>query len=172
MRAKITKRTIDTAKPTKRDWFIWDEEVSGFGLKITPMGRKVFILQFRMGGRGTPVQRYTIGRFGSPWTADMARDEALRLQRQIQTGIDPTRAKVAARNEPTVAQFCELYLADGAATKPNKKRRSWIADCGNIRWHIVPLLGAKKISQVTRADVERLQHDIAKGKTAVLVLDG
>ncbi len=32
MKAKITKRAVDAAKPAKRDWFLWDTEVRGFGL--------------------------------------------------------------------------------------------------------------------------------------------
>ena len=42
MKAKITKRAVDAAKPAKRDWFIWDTEVRGFGLKVTPAGNRVF----------------------------------------------------------------------------------------------------------------------------------
>jgi hypothetical protein len=28
-----------------RDVFVWDTEIKGFGLKITPAGRKIYILQ-------------------------------------------------------------------------------------------------------------------------------
>ena len=48
----ITKRAVDAAKPGDRDKFLWDSEIAGLGLKISPAGRKVYVIQFRMGGRG------------------------------------------------------------------------------------------------------------------------
>ncbi|HZU65191.1 MAG TPA: hypothetical protein VFF98_16000 [Novosphingobium sp.] len=42
--ASITKRTVDAAQPGTRDSFLWDDEIAGFGLKITPAGgRPTFI---------------------------------------------------------------------------------------------------------------------------------
>jgi hypothetical protein len=76
MQARVTKRVVDAAAPTGRDQFVWDTDVKGFGLKVTPVGRKVYLLQTRVGGR---LRRYTIGTHGSPWTPDAARSEALRL---------------------------------------------------------------------------------------------
>ena len=65
MRVKLTKRQVDAAEAADdRDAFLWDSELRGFGLKITPAGRKVYVLQYRMGGRGSPVRRYTIGNRG------------------------------------------------------------------------------------------------------------
>jgi hypothetical protein len=45
--AKITKRTVDALKPGATDRFLWDTELKGFGLKVTPSGNKVYILQYR-----------------------------------------------------------------------------------------------------------------------------
>ena len=65
MLVKITKRQVDATRPKARDAFLWDSELKGFGLKITPAGRKVYVLQYRMGGRGTPCRRLTIGDHGT-----------------------------------------------------------------------------------------------------------
>lgn len=165
MRAKITKRTVDAARPGRRDTFLWDTAIPGFGLKVTSAGRKVYVLQYRMGGRGTPVQRYTIGSHGAPWTPDKAREEAQRLLGQIDARTDPARVRALARDEPTIAELCDRYLSDGPAIKPNKKASSWAIDRSNIGRHIKPLLGRKKVGTVARADVERFQQDVAAGKT-------
>ena len=77
--SKITKRVVDAAAPGDRDTFLWDGELKGFGLKVTPAGRKVYIAQDRLPGRST--QRFTIGRHGSPWTPDGARAEAMSILR-------------------------------------------------------------------------------------------
>ena len=70
MLMRLSKRVIDAATPIKRDYFLWDQTVKGFGAKITPAGAKLYVLQYRCKGR---QRRYTIGRHGSPWTADEAR---------------------------------------------------------------------------------------------------
>ncbi len=51
MTIKLTKRSIEAAKPGARDLFLWDTEVAGFGCKVTPKGRRVFILQYWAHGR-------------------------------------------------------------------------------------------------------------------------
>ncbi len=90
MQARLSKRIVDSISPGDRDTFVWDAEVKGFGLKVTPAGRKVYVVQTRLNGH---LRRYTIGRHGSPWTPDMARNEALRLLAEVRQGNDPARAK-------------------------------------------------------------------------------
>ena len=115
MKAKITKRTIENILAEDRDLLVWDTEVSGFGVKITPTGRRVYIVQYRAAGRG-PTRRYTIGRHGSPWTPDTARQETRRILGEVASGRDPGREKAERRNALTVAGLCDLYLAEGCTT--------------------------------------------------------
>ena len=70
MRAKITKRMVDATEPGENDLFVWDTDLKGFGLKVSPAGSKVYLIQYRLGGREARTQRYTIGKHGSPWTPD------------------------------------------------------------------------------------------------------
>ena len=98
-RASITKRTVDAAKPGGRDLFIWDDDVSGFGLKVTPAGGKVYVFQYRIARPGeaerTPARRYTIGKHGS-LTPDQARTRAKRLAALVEHGIDPRQRELDA----------------------------------------------------------------------------
>ena len=107
MAVKITKRNVDATAPGKRDLFLWDAEVKGFGLKVTPTGYKIYMLQYRMGGRDTPTRRYTIGKHGSPWTPDKARDEAKRLLGEVAAGRDPG----AVKREVLTAKPAESFKA-------------------------------------------------------------
>lgn len=34
---RITKRAVDAARPKAADSYLWDDELSGFGLKVTPL---------------------------------------------------------------------------------------------------------------------------------------
>jgi integrase len=72
----------------------------------------------------------------------------------------------------TVTELAGLYLRDGPAEKPNKKRSSWATDRSNIERHIIPLLGRKLAKGLTQADVARFQTDIAKGKSAADIKTG
>ena len=88
----ITKRTVDAVKPALKDQFIWDDAISGFGLKVTPAGGKTYVYQYRIARPGraerTPPRRYTIGRHGS-LTPDEARTRAKELAALVERGIDP-----------------------------------------------------------------------------------
>jgi integrase len=163
MQAKITKRAVDAA--TTEDGWIWDTEVKGFGLRVHSADRKSYVLEYRPGGggRAMPKRRLTVGRHGSPWTADKARDEAKRLLGLVADGADPAADKAADRKGMTVADLCDLYLVEGCATK---KASTLATDRGRVARHIKPLLGRKKAKDVTRADVQRFLQDVAVGKTA------
>ena len=40
---KLTKRTIDAIEPQATEFFLWDEGIPGFGLRVMPSGRKSFV---------------------------------------------------------------------------------------------------------------------------------
>lgn len=73
----------------KKQDFLWDTKVTGFGLRCTATGTKAYILQSRI---GTKAVRITIGSPKS-WTLESAREEARNLQSLIDKGIDPRRSK-------------------------------------------------------------------------------
>src|SRR3954453_13194313 len=88
MRQRITKRAVDSVAPAAKDAFIWDTDVPGFGLKITPAGRRTFIIQYRLGGRSGSTKRLTLGQYGVI-TAEEARAEAKKLLGTVARGEDP-----------------------------------------------------------------------------------
>jgi integrase len=158
---KLTKRTVDAQEPQATRFTVWDTEISGFGLRVTPNGERTYVLKYRLAGQ----QRwFTIGRHGSPWTPEMARSEARRLLGEVAKGLDPAEKKSVDRNALTLAGLCDLYLREGVA---HKKPSTLKVDRGRIRHHLNPLLGHKRVDAITRADVERLLMDVARGKTAV-----
>src|ERR1700741_4808306 len=97
---ELNKRNIDSLKPEANRYTAWDSEISGFGLRITPNGRRVYILKYRVGGRQGWI---TIGRHGSPWTPKEARIEAQRLGGEIARGIDPAEKRRGDRKGMNLA---------------------------------------------------------------------
>jgi hypothetical protein len=158
---KLTKRTVDAAAPAEKDHFIWDSETGGFGLKVTRGGAKIYVAQGRVNGR---AKRYTIGRHGSPWTPDGAREEAVEALRAMAKGEDPVEAKRKARSDLSIAKLADLYFDEGCATK---KASTLAIERGLVERHVRPLLGRKMLKAITRADLEKFLVDVADGRTAV-----
>jgi integrase len=159
MRGKITKRSVDDLTSNNMpEVVLWDTGIRGFGIRARTSGAKTYILHYRPGGgRNAPLRKLTIGRHGSPWTPETARLEAKRLLGRVASGEDPAERKSADRLAMTVAELCDLYLAEGAT---HKKPSTLKADRGRINHHIKPLVGKKRVDKLTRADIERMMIDV------------
>ncbi len=156
--AKLTKRTVDAAKAGERDQFVWDEDQPGFGLKVTPAGRKVFVLQYRIGGRAGRTRRLTLGTLGQ-LTPDQARDDAKRLLREIGAGNDPAAERTKKRGELTFGAMIDRFMAEHVATKLRAKTREEYERIGKL--HIPANLRGRLIGTIERADLARLHHEMS-----------
>ena len=85
---RLTKSTIDALPTPEKEIVFWDRTLPGFGLKITPKGRKVFIVLYRAGGGGSRLRKYTIGPYGRV-TLHNARIEAQKVLAARLEGRDP-----------------------------------------------------------------------------------
>ena len=89
MKGKISKHSVENLSCERKDRFLWDTELPMFGCKITPKGRRVYLLQYRIKGR---LRRYTIGTHGI-LTAKEARHIARNLLHDVVLGRDPADTK-------------------------------------------------------------------------------
>lgn len=159
--SKITKTLVDgTPVPDGKPLFIFDRELSGFVLKVTPSGKRIYQLRYRMGGREAAVTTYTLGRHGTPWTAELARKEAERLLLQVKNGIDPATAKkqkaIEDRSAVTLAIVVEDFLELHVRAK--RKRRTTTEYEKLFRNVILPTLGQRRLKEIVPGDVERWHH--------------
>ena len=164
---RIGKRDVDALKP---GGVVWDAAVAGFGARRQRSANVTYVLKYRT---DEGLQRWlTIGRHGSPWTPETARNHAKVLLGQLAQGIDPAEKTVAKRKPLTVSELCSQYMQDAEAgrvlskTKTPKRASTLAVDKGRVERHIVPVLGKLKVAAVTRQDVERLLHAVADGRTA------
>src|SRR3954462_14768354 len=93
---KLSKSVIDALPSPPKDVIWWDQDLKGFGLKVTPAGRKVFLVQYRPAGDRRNPRKYTIGETGSV-TPHLARIEAQRVLADRAAGRDPQREKQLTR---------------------------------------------------------------------------
>jgi integrase len=167
---KLTKRNIDTIKPhAKRDIYVWDEEIAGFGLRVKPSGVRSFMIQYRNSSGDS--RRHTLGKLGV-LTAEDARKMAKAALADVAKGNDPSAQRSADRTAITMSQLCGTYLAAakkglilGKRGRP-KKASTLYADKGRIERHIIPLLGGRPVRDLKTPDLVRFMRDIAAGKTA------
>jgi integrase len=151
---KITKRTVRAARPTDRDYTIWDESLPRFGLRVRTSGTKTYVVQYRASARS----RYlTLGRHG-PLTPDHARKQALQALSEVEQGRDPASVRDASRTAPTVADLCSRYLQDHAQGR--KKPSSLRDDRRMIDQLILPSLGCRKVEDINALDLTRLHNSL------------
>lgn len=155
---KITKKTVDASKPKDAEYFIWDDDLAGFGLRVFPSGKKTYVVQYRQHRR---TRRMAIGPHGV-FTPDEARKEAKGILGEVARGGDPAEVKARAREDMTVSELCEKYLSDGCG---HKKASTITTDRGRIERHVKPLLGTLLVRNVTRHDIEKFMQSVASGKT-------
>ena len=170
---RIGLKDIRALKPGE---IIWDGAVGGFHARRQQSKTVSYIVVYRTAeGR----QRWqTIGRHGSPWTPDTARDAAKRILGHVVEGADPAAEKQTKRKAASVAELCDLYIADAEAgrlltrRKAAKKASTIATDKGRIERHINPLLGTMKVATVTREDIDGFMHAVAEGRTAARTKTG
>ncbi len=165
--AKINKRLVDTTGARARDYVIWDDELPGFGLRVFASGKRSYVIQYRSAGRS---RRYTIGLHGV-WTPETARREAKVQLGKVAQGDNPVEDKQINRHAMTVKELCERYVEDmraglilGKGGRP-KKPSTVGTDIGRINGHIIPLLGQRRVRDLSKADVTKAMNDIIAGKT-------
>lgn len=157
VKAKLTVRSVDAIVPADKDVIVWDAELSGFGVKATPKGKKTYFLYYRT--KDGQQRRPAIGAHG-PVRPEAAREIARRWLAEVAQGRDPSLTRSNDRVAPTVEALCGRYLSEYA--EPRKKASSVEGDRRLIDLHILPAIGNKKVAAVTRADFSALHHSLKR----------
>lgn len=153
--AKLTKRTADLATTGDKVTVVWDEELRGFGLRVYPNGRKVYVVKCRIKGR----QRFiTIGQHG-PVTADQARTKAYNILSEAKNGRDPARELDRTRKSPTMKELGKRFLKEHVAVRCKSSTESEYKR--SIELFINPKLGTRKATDIERRDITELHHSLS-----------
>lgn len=163
--AKVSKRTVDAMEAPaegKRTW-LWDDQVRGFGVVMSASGRKVYVVQYRVGGKSNTAKRLTIGTHGSPWTPDAARERALEMLRVVETGIDPAMAEqLAAETEEAAARarrefgfgaFADRFIEKHVIAGQLRSRKDIE---GTFDRDLRPWFGEQLVTEITNKDVKKM----------------
>ena len=149
--SNITKSFVEKILPQGKEHTYWDDKLTGFGLKILPTGRKVYIYKYRT--RDGRQRKPTIGVHGNI-TCEKARDIAETWSAQKSLGDDPSGQRQDERSAPTMAELSDKFITEHSNLY--KKANSIAIDNLLIRKYIKPHLGTLKVTSVKHEDIAKL----------------
>lgn len=167
---KLTNKVAMDLPIQPFEYFVWDTELTGFGLRIYPSGRRVLIAQVRIDSK---QRRETLGKLGD-LTVDQARQKAKTLISQARLGLDPGAEK---SDNPTLRQCYEIWLAEAAQTHRKtgaaRSEASIANDVSRMTVHVLPRIGHLRLTDIQRHHVDDiLKQAKRKSETYTRPLQG
>jgi len=153
---KITKTIVEKATAKEKPYFLFDDHLSGFCVRITPGGKKTYYVQYMVNKK---IQRVAIGAHGI-FTTEMARNQATILLGKIKAGADPQKEKSIKRRELLVKDLAERYMEEHVI--PHCKPSTAKGYRQYLDKHIIPFFGDMKIRDVQRSDVAEFHHSLRR----------
>jgi integrase len=151
---KLTKRLVDAAEFRATEYFIWDEEIPGFGLRVLPSKRKSYIVQYRAGRRS---RRMSLG-LSTVLTCEQARTRAIAIIAAAKNGEDPAAKRDADRQAITVKELADRFDKEHISVRVKESTaRGYRRMLERV---IIPALGRHRVTEVTRADIAKIHHDL------------
>jgi len=130
---RITKRLVDAAEIKPAEYFVWDSEIPGFGLRVLTSGRRGYVVQYRAGRRS---RRISLGP-SAVLTCEQARNRAIAIVAAARNGEDPAAERDAGRKAITVRELAERFDKEHIAIR--------VRDCQEFRVR-AGILGKKETS--------------------------
>jgi integrase len=146
----LTKTAIDALPTSKSDVVYWDAGYPGFGVKVTPKGRKVFVVLYRTGGAGSKLRKYTIGPHGR-MTLHQARVAAQKVFAAKLEGRDPAAEKREAKRRVVadrVEDLLELFIAQRLSQNRSGGEISRL-----LRREVGKTWAGRSVHEITKRDV-------------------
>ena len=128
-------------------------------MKVTPKGRKVFLVMYRLAGAGSRLRKYTIGPYGRV-TLPMAKAQAQKIFAARLDGRDPAEEKKQSRRRLVVDRvddLVETFIREHVAKIGTSRRITSL-----LRRDVIPYWGAKSIHEIKKRDVSDLVSLIAQ----------
>jgi len=160
---RLTKRTVDSIKPSDKASIVWDRDLGGFGVKISPSGRKAYVVQYRISRQSRKTRRMTLGVHGTI-SCEQARIKAKTLLGQAAFGDNPLREKDEMKNAMLTNELLDLFYAEHVM--PKLAVRTQEAYKNIIQKKLPRAFLNLPIKDVTRQDVARLHHNMREIPTS------
>lgn len=154
----LTDAIVATADPPESGRLeLWDTELPGFGLRVSPAGRRSWQVMYRVDGR---KRRLSLGVFPA-LPLKLARDTARATLKEVAKGNDPAAQRASLRGtELTFERFARAYVERHA----KQTKRTWEAEARMIEKDLLPAWGLRAVDGIRRRDViEVVERICARG---------
>lgn len=140
-----------------KDYYVHDTKISGLNIKVTPVGRKVFLLRYSLPGkRGAKMTLGVFPRLSVP----QARKFATAAWVEINAGMDPAKSNKEHLKAVTVKDFAKRYLEEWVNVRTSKSSQRDYASMLNN--NVLPRIGHMRLEEVRRVDIENLHRALSK----------
>ena len=148
----LTERVIRDAKPESKTRILWDAQVKGLGVRITPAGAKSYILNYRVAGRKRRATLARVEGLSLAGARKRAADELLRIRAG---DADPLRRE---REAPAVAEGLDRFFAETVPERLaiGKLKPKTVQEYRLQAKIIRAAIGKRRVGEVTRRDIERM----------------
>ncbi len=136
----------------KHQCVYWDESLEGFGLRVYPSGRRVYVCSYRVKRR---KRLATLGR-ADVLTLDQARRKAITYLGKVASHEDPQDEVDQQRESKRVDELCAAFIEGHS----KRKKKTWKADKSTLDRHLLPKLGSRLAATITSADIEPIHAAI------------
>lgn len=153
---KLTKSTLDNLKASSKDQFIWDDVLKGFGVRISPRGKKTFVVQYRHNKR---TQRVRIGHYGTTTVFEARRDARILLG-EIAKGRSPAKHLRENRQSPSLNFVADRFMNEHALVRLKPTTQSDYRH--NLKAYILPVLGQRQVNDINHQDIQELHQKMSK----------
>jgi hypothetical protein len=151
---RLTDQAVRSLRPDTCQVDYWDIALKNFGVRVSPAGRKTFIVRYRSVGR---YRRMSLGVYPTVALAD-ARRHAKQVLGEVAGNEDPAQARQDARRAPSFEALAALYIEKHARVK----KKSWRQDRRMIENELLPKWRTLRASEIRRRDVRELVEAIAE----------
>lgn len=152
---KLTKSLVEAIElEPERPVYLWDSQLSGFGIKVLPSGTRKYLVKYRPngGGRAAPQRWLTLGKHGA-LTCEQARDMARQALAAVARGEDPQGDKASNRKAARMRDVWDRFATEQLPLKKPSTARDYRRQGEEV---IGPTFGNRLVSDITRTDVDRL----------------
>ena len=154
MKAKITKSSVDLLRDqaiaAAKTIYLWDSDLTGFGALATAKGSASYFVEFRIGGRGAPNRRVSLGKHGA-LTPSEARSLAKARLGEVAQGVDVAQVKRDERLRLASGTFRDVCLR--YVEREAKQTRHWQEMRRILERDAMPAFGPQSISTITRQQI-------------------
>ncbi len=160
---KFTNASIKALKQKSERYEVWETNGKGFGLRVSPTGRKSWLFMYRF---DTISRRMTLGTYPG-LTLSEAHTAHAKAKERLEKGIDPgvlhVQGKAEHRGAPTVQKLVCEYIE-----KRSKTKKAWEEEKRILEKDVVPKWRNRKAKDIKRRDILLLLDKIVERGSPIM----